>query len=166
GQCCAPANFNTSVQIVIAGHREAVQRAVDECKARGAKRAKMLNVSAPFHSALMMPAQERMSEPLNSAAFNRLRFPIINNVDAEIVTDPARSREALIRQISAPVRWTESVLKLFAEGVNTFIEVGPGKVLTGLVKTIAKETTHEVILHNVESTESLQTTISNFRAQG
>src|SRR5262249_24846192 len=126
---------------------------------------KMLNVSAPFHSALMMPAQEMMTEPLNSTVFNPLRFPIINNVDAEIVTDGARSREALIRQISAPVRWIESILKLFAEGVGAFIEVGPGKVLTGLVKTIAKETAQEVILLNVENTESLQTTISNLLAQ-
>ncbi|MDX2041755.1 MAG: ACP S-malonyltransferase [Acidobacteriota bacterium] len=159
GQACAPANFNSPSQIVIAGHKEAVERAVEECKARGAKRAMLLKVSAPFHSSLMMPAQEQMIEPLNTATFNDLSFPIVNNVDAAIVTDGAASREALIRQISAPVRWTDSVLQLLNEGVETFVEVGPGKVLCGLVKAIAKDAGKEVKLLNVEDKTSLQATL-------
>jgi [acyl-carrier-protein] S-malonyltransferase len=155
GQVCAPANFNSPAQIVIAGHKEAVERAVEECKARGARRAMMLKVSAPFHSALMAPAQEKMAEPLAAATFNDLSFPIVNNVDAAIVSDGARSRDALIRQISAPVRWTDSVTKLFEQGVDTFVEVGPGKVLIGLVKAIAKELGKEVNLLNVEDRASL-----------
>ena len=158
-QSCAPANFNTPGQIVIAGHKEAVERATEECKARGAKRAMMLKVSAPFHSALMMPAQEQMTEPLNSATFNDPAFPVINNVDSAVVTSGVVSREALIRQISAPVRWTTSVEKLLAEGVETFVEVGPGKVLCGLVKAIAKDAGKEVKLLNVEDSASLQSTV-------
>lgn len=159
GQSCAPANFNSPSQIVIAGHKEAVERATEECKARGAKRAMMLKVSAPFHSSLMMPAQEQMIEPLNATTFNDLSVPIINNVDATIVSSGATSREALIRQISAPVRWTDSVTKLLAEGVETFVEVGPGKVLCGLVKAIAKEAGKEVKLLNVEDSASLQAAV-------
>jgi [acyl-carrier-protein] S-malonyltransferase len=164
-QICAPANFNSHSQTVIAGHKEAVERAVEECKARGAKRALMLKVSAPFHSALMAPAQEKMIEPLNATTFNDLSFPIINNVDARIVTDGAQARDALIRQISAPVRWTESVIKMFDEGVDTFVEVGPGKVLIGLVKTIAKDAGKEVKLLNVEDQTSLQATIESLKPQ-
>lgn len=165
GQICAPANFNSPAQIVIAGHKEAVERAIVECKARGAKRAIMLKVSAPFHSALMMPAQEKMMEPLNAAAFNDLSFPIINNVDAAVVTSGSQSRDALIRQISAPVRWTDGVMKMFAEGVDAFVEVGPGKVLIGLVKAIAKDTGKEIKLLNVEDQASLQATIESLQSQ-
>lgn len=154
-QVCAPANFNSPTQIVIAGHHEAVERAIEECKARGAKRAKLLKVSAPFHSALMMPAQERMTEPLQATTFNDPSFPIVNNVEAAIVNDGAQSRAALIRQICAPVQWTASVLKMFEAGVETFVEVGPGKVLSGLVKSIAKETGKEIRLLNVEDEASL-----------
>ncbi len=159
GQVCAPANFNSPGQIVIAGHEPAVERAVEECKARGARRAMMLKVSAPFHSALMMPAQEKMAGPLAQTGFTNLSCPIVNNVDAAVVTDGAAARDALIRQISAPVRWTESVLRLFDEGVETLVEVGPGKVLTGLVRSIAKESGREVRLLNVEDRPSLQTTL-------
>lgn len=165
GQCCGPANFNSPTQIVIAGHKQAVERAVEECKTRGARRAMMLKVSAPFHSALMMPAQENMTEPLRAVAFHDLTVPIVNNVDAAVVTDAAQSRDALIRQIAGAVRWTDSVVKLFEEGVETFVEVGPGKVLIGLVKAIAKETGREVRLFNVENAESLQATISNLKSE-
>lgn len=159
GQICSPANFNAPTQTVIAGDKDAVERAAEECKARGAKRALLLKVSAPFHCALMMPAQEKMTAPLIEAAFQNLQTPIVNNVDAALVTDAAEARQALIRQISSPVRWTDSVAKLLAEGVDTFVEVGPGKVLQGLVKAIAKETGHEVRLFNVEDSASWQTTI-------
>lgn len=164
GQICAPANFNSPSQIVIAGHKEAVERAVEECKARGAKRAMMLKVSAPFHSALMRPAQEKMIEPLNAATFNDLSYPIINNVDAAIVTSGSQSRDALIRQIPAPVRWTDIVMRLFGEGVETFVEVGPGKVLIGLVKAMAKDAGKEVKLLNVEDQASLQATVETLQS--
>lgn len=164
-QVCAPANYNTPSQIVIAGHKEAVERAMEECKARGARRAMLLKVSAPFHSALMMPAQEKMTGPLISASFEAPSFPIVNNVDAAVVHDGARSREALIRQISGPVRWTDSILKMFDAGVSTFVEVGPGKVLSGLVKTIAKDAGREVTLLNVENTESLQSALAALQAR-
>jgi len=163
-QVCAPANFNSPEQIVIAGHQEAVERAVEECKARGARRAIMLKVSAPFHSALMRPAQEKMIEPLNAAHFNELSFPVVNNVDAAVVTGGTQSRDALVRQISAPVRWTESVIKMFAEGVETFVEIGPGKVLIGLVKAIAKDAGRDVKLLNVEDQASLQATVESLRS--
>jgi len=164
GQVWSPANFNSPEQIVIAGHKEAVERAIDECKARGAKRAVTLKVSAPFHSALMTPAQEKMIEPLNLTPFNDLSFPIVNNVDAMIATNGSISRGALIRQISAPVRWSESVTKMFEEGVQTFVEVGPGKVLIGLVKAIAKDAGEEVKLLNVEDQASLQATIESLQS--
>jgi [acyl-carrier-protein] S-malonyltransferase len=160
-QVCAPANFNSPEQVVIAGHKEAVERAVEECKARGARRTMMLKVSAPFHSALMRPAQEKMIEPLNAAAFKDLSVPIVNNADAAIVTGGSQSRDALIRQISAPVRWTESVTKMFDEGVEIFVEVGPGKVLIGLVKAIAKDAGKDVKLLNVEDQASLQATVES-----
>jgi [acyl-carrier-protein] S-malonyltransferase len=159
GQVCAPANFNSPEQVVIAGHKEAVERAIEECKARGAKRAMTLKVSAPFHSALMTPAQEKMIEPLNLTPFSDLSFPIVNNVGATVVTGGSQSRDALIRQVSAPVRWNESVMKMFAEGVETFIEVGPGKVLIGLVMAIAKDAGKDVKLLNVEDQASLQATV-------
>src|SRR5262247_704963 len=160
-QVCAPANFNSPEQIVIAGHKEAVERAVEECKARGARRAMMLKVSAPFHSALMRPAQEKMTELLNLAPFNDLSFPIVNNVDAAVVTGGSQSRDALIRQISAPVRWNESDMKMFEEGVETFVEVGPGKVLIGLIKTIARGVGKEVKLLNVEDQAILQAAVES-----
>jgi len=162
-QIAAPANFNSHAQTVIAGHKGAVEQAVEECKARGAKRAMMLKVSAPFHSSLMMPVQEKMAEPLTATTFNDLAYELVNNVDAAIETSGEYAREALIRQISAPVRWTDSVMRLFAEGVETFVEVGPGKVLTGLVKAIAKDAGKEVKLLNVEDQASLQATIEALR---
>jgi [acyl-carrier-protein] S-malonyltransferase len=149
-QICAPANFNTPSQTVIAGHKEAVERAIEECKARGAKRATMLKVSAPFHSALMMPAQEKMAGPLRATAFNDLSIPLINNVDAALVTGGSQAREALIRQISAPVRWTDIVLTMFDQDVDAFVEVGPGKILAGLVKSIAREKERAIRLLTVE----------------
>ncbi|HEV2668774.1 MAG TPA: ACP S-malonyltransferase [Blastocatellia bacterium] len=164
-QVCAPANFNSPEQTVIAGHKEAVERAVEECKARGARRAMMLKVSAPFHSALMAPAQEKMIEPLNAARFNDLSFPVVNNADAAVVTGGSQSRDALIRQISAPVRWTESVTKMFEGSAETFVEIGPGKVLIGLVKAIAKDAGRDVKLLNVEDQASLQATLESLRSQ-
>ncbi len=158
GQVCAPANFNTPTQIVIAGEAAAVERASEECKARGARRAMLLKVSAPFHCALMLPAQEQMQPLLAATTFNTLQFPLVNNVAAVLTSDGAQARAALVRQISSAVRWTDSITLLLGQGVTTFVEVGPGKVLTGLVKAIAKELGKEVVLLNVENSESLQAT--------
>ena len=161
GEVCSPANINSPGQVVIAGDAAAVERAMTLLKERGAKRTIKLNVSAPFHSALMRPAQEKMVEPLNAAHFSDLSSPIVNNIDAAVVTDGPQSRDALIRQISAPVRWTESVMKMFDEGVDTFVEIGPGKVLIGLVKAIAKDAGRDVKLLNVEDQASLQATLQH-----
>lgn len=136
---CSPANINSPNQIVIAGHATAVDRAIEILKARGAKRAIKLNVSAPFHSALMKPAQERLAADLFDVAFNDLRVPLVTNVDAERITKGAAARDALIRQVTAPVRWSESIELLVNDSIDAFVEVGPGKVLAGLMRQISRE---------------------------
>jgi [acyl-carrier-protein] S-malonyltransferase len=156
GQVCEPANFNSPVQVVIAGHREAIERATVECKARGARQTPILKVSAPFHSPLMKPAQEAMAGPLAATSFHDLAIPLVNNVDAAVVTSGETARTGLLRQIAAPVRWTDAVRHLLAEGVTTFVEVGPGKVLIGLVKSIAREAGVEVTLVHAEDEAGLQ----------
>ena len=138
GEVCSPANINSPNQIVIAGNSAAVDRAVALLKERFSKRAIKLNVSAPFHCALMMPAQERLAAELEKLEFNDLRLPLITNVDAQRITRGEEARAALIRQVSSPVRWLESVQLLIQEGTRTFVEVGPGKVLTGLVRQIER----------------------------
>jgi len=136
GQVCAPANFNSPQQIVISGHAEAVERALALARERGARRAVRLPVSAPFHCALMQPAEDRLADDLARVAFADLAIPLVNNVDAAIITSGEAARDGLRRQVSRPVRWEESVRRLLAEGVTTFIEVGPGRVLSGLIRTI------------------------------
>jgi [acyl-carrier-protein] S-malonyltransferase len=136
GKVCSPANINSPGQIVIAGNSDAVDRALIIAKELGAKRAIKLNVSAPFHCALMLPAQRRLEADLNQVEFSDLLIPIVNNVDADEVTLGSEARDALVRQVSSPVRWLESVEKLISSGVDTFIEVGPGKVLSGLIRQI------------------------------
>jgi [acyl-carrier-protein] S-malonyltransferase len=136
GKVCSPANINSPGQIVIAGNSDAVDRALIIAKELGAKRAIKLNVSAPFHCALMLPAQERLEADLNQVEFSDLLIPLVNNVDADEVTLGFEARDALVRQVSSPVRWLESVEKLISSGVDTFIEVGPGKVLSGLIRQI------------------------------
>jgi [acyl-carrier-protein] S-malonyltransferase len=131
-----PANFNTPDQTVIAGHSAAVQRASEACRARGAKRVLPLPVSAPFHCALMGPARERMRPLLEAAEFRDPAIPVVTNVDAQACTRGALLRDALIRQIDSPVRWVESVRRLYAEGADRALEVGPGNVLAGLVRRI------------------------------
>jgi [acyl-carrier-protein] S-malonyltransferase len=136
GQIVSAANLNSPDQIVIAGNAEAVKRAMDLAKAAGAKRVVPLQVSAPFHCALMKPAQERLKVDLDAAAFHDLQVPLINNWQAaEVHTAPA-AREGLYQQVPNPVRWADSVRYLGAQGVERFIEVGPGTVLAGLVRTI------------------------------
>jgi [acyl-carrier-protein] S-malonyltransferase len=142
GEVVSPANLNSPGQVVIAGHRAAVQRAVELAKARGAKRAVMLNVSAPFHCALMQPAADRLARDLSGLDIRNLRMPLVNNVDAQVVPpgdSAAAVHDGLKRQVTAPVRWEESMRKLLAEGVALFIEVGPGKVLSGLMRQIDRQ---------------------------
>lgn len=139
GDVVSPANLNSPGQIVIAGHAGAVMRAVEIAKARGAKRAILLNVSAPFHCALMKPAQDRLSRDLDGIEIADLGVPLANNVDAQEVRTGAAARDGLKRQVTAPVRWEQSVRLLESAGVSLFIEVGPGKVLSGLVRQIDRQ---------------------------
>ncbi len=130
-------NLNAPEQTVIAGHAVAVQRAADLCKAKGAKRAMLLPVSAPFHCALMRPAAEKLGQRLASVAIHAPQIPLLNNVDVAIVSDPAQIKDALVRQAAAPVRWVETMQAMAAQGVTHVYECGPGKVLAGLVKRCA-----------------------------
>lgn len=139
GEVCTVANLNGPAQTVIAGHKGAVDRAVALARERGARKATLLAVSAPFHSPLMRPAREGMEGPLAEVEFRDPSIPVVSNVDAASVTTGAAARDALVRQIDSPVRWVESVLWMEEEaGVETFVEVGPGTVLTGLTRRIAK----------------------------
>lgn len=160
GQVCSPANFNSASQVVIAGNADAVDRAIDLVKERGARKAIKLNVSAPFHCALMMPAQEKLKENLARIEFQNLEFPIVENVTAEINSDGARVAAALEQQVSAPVKWFQSIEKLRGENVDTFIEVGAGKVLSGLIKQISRDAK----ILNVENLESLKQTKLSFES--
>lgn len=137
GQVVEPVNFNANGQTVIAGHKEAVERAMDACKARGAKMAKALPVSAPFHSSLIRPAADKLASRLAELNFKEPQIPVVNNVDVAIETDPARIKDALIRQAFNPVRWVETIQKMAVLGVLTVVECGPGKVLAGLTKRCA-----------------------------
>jgi [acyl-carrier-protein] S-malonyltransferase len=136
GQVVSAANLNAPGQVVIAGHREAVARAGERCKTHGARRVLPLPVSAPFHCALMKPAEARLAPELRALAWSRPNVPIVANVDAEPKRDPESGVEALIRQVSAPVRWEDVVRRLASEGVSTYVEVGPGSVLSGLIRKI------------------------------
>src|SRR3989440_8925243 len=138
GETCSLANINSPNQIVIAGSARAVDRAIAILKERWNKRAIKLPVSAPFHCALMKPAQERLAVELEKIEFNDLRLPLITNVDAAAIRRGIDARDALVRQVSSPVRWLESAQLLIQEGVETFVEVGPGKVLCGLVRQIER----------------------------
>jgi [acyl-carrier-protein] S-malonyltransferase len=155
GQIVAPANLNSPEQTVISGHAEAVKRAVEMASAGGAKRAVMLVVSAPFHSALMLPAAQRLEVDLRATASHKLNVPLVTNADAEITSDGDEARESLIRQVTLPVRWEESIRELVEQGVNTFVEVGPGRVLTGLLRQIDRS----VHVFNVEDEKSLHSTL-------
>ena len=139
GQVCSAANINSSSQVVIAGDSAAIDRAIVLFKERGAKRAMKLNVSAPFHCALMDPARDRLAADLQGIQFEDLTTPLVTNADAKVVTVGAKARDALVRQVSQPVRWLESVEFLISEGVQSFVEIGPGKVLSGLVRQIDRD---------------------------
>lgn len=137
GEVVQAVNFNSPEQTVIAGHKVAVERAAEACKAGGAKRAVMLPVSAPFHSALMQPAAERLQTALAGLDFKAPVIPVVNNVDVAVVTDPAGIKAALVRQAAAPVRWVETMRAMQAAGITHVFECGPGKVLAGLTKRCA-----------------------------
>ena len=152
-QVCSIANFNSPNQAVIAGSTEAVDRAIELLNGV-AKRVIKLKVSAPFHCALMKPAQDRLAADLERLNFNKPTVPVVTNVDVRPTTDPGELRDALVRQVSAPVRWLESMQLLIQQGVDTFVEVGPGKVLSGLTRQISRD----VKTLNVEDAASLETT--------
>ena len=146
---------------MISGDADAVKRAVELASAGGAKRAVMLAVSAPFHSSLMLPAQLHLEKELRKTTFHNLHVPLVTNVDADIVSNGEEARESLIRQVSLPVRWEESIRLLIEQGVNTFVEVGPGRVLTGLLRQIDRS----IHAFNVEDEKSLNTTLDKLAAR-
>lgn len=152
GASAEPANLNSPDQTVISGATAAVERAVVLAKERGAKRAILLQVSAPFHCSLMQPAQDALAPILDQIPFLSAKVPVVVNVDAALVKDPTVLREALVRQVTGAVRWTESMQLLIAEGVTTFVEVGPGKVLAGLLRQIDRSQK----CHQVEDPMSLE----------
>ncbi|KXK05988.1 MAG: ACP S-malonyltransferase [Acidobacteria bacterium OLB17] len=156
GQVCSPANINSPSQIVIAGNTEAVDRACEIAKAKGAKRAIKLNVSAPFHCDLMRPAQERLKDDLGRIGYAALAFPVVHNIDAEPNTDAGVVAAKLEGQVSSSVKWLQTIRRLSQEGVGKFVEIGPGKVLTGLVRQIEKDATYS----NIENTQSLRENLS------
>jgi [acyl-carrier-protein] S-malonyltransferase len=156
GEIVAPANYNSPGQVVIAGHAGAVDRAIALSKEQGAKRALLLPVSAPFHCALMQPAGERLQGVLDAVSVHPLRIPVVTNVEAAPNHDAGRIKDLLVKQVSAPVRWDASVEAMAAMGVERFIEIGPGKVLAGLIKRIAKGS----VVQNVEDSSGIQTLVS------
>jgi [acyl-carrier-protein] S-malonyltransferase len=156
GQVVSPANLNSPGQIVIAGNREAVERAVIIAKEAGAKRAILLQVSAPFHCGLLKPAEDRLAVDLDRCSFTDLRYSLVTNVDAAVIRTGAEARSALKRQVSRPVRWQESIQRLIDEGVRTFVEVGPGKVLLGLIRSIDRSVT----MLNAEDEKSVENVLS------
>ncbi len=159
GRVVTPANINAPGQVVIAGHADAVARGGELTKARGAKRVIALNVSAPFHSPLMKPAQERLAPELRALSASDPAIPVVANVDAEPKRRAADSIEALVQQVSAPVRWEAVVRRLLAEGVRTFVELGPGTVLAGLVKKIDRG----VMVVSIEDADGLAAALPALR---
>jgi len=158
GGVCQPANINSPDQIVISGSKAAVERAAELAKHYGAKRAIMLPVSAPFHSALMQPAQDRLAPDLKALNFHTMSMPVVANVDTHAVSDPQAARDALIRQVTGAVRWEECMRVLIARGIEMFIEVGPGKVLCGLMRQIDRSKS----CFNVEDEASMQKVVNHF----
>lgn len=146
GDVVEAVNFNAPAQVVIAGHKAAIERACEIAKAKGAKRALVLAVSAPFHSSLLKPASDRLREYMAGVAFSAPQIPLINNVDVTIVSDVDSIKDALVRQAANPVRWVESVQKMASEGITDVVECGPGKVLAGLTKRINGELTGHAIV--------------------
>ncbi|MDR3764458.1 MAG: ACP S-malonyltransferase [Acidobacteriota bacterium] len=160
GETCEPANINSPGQVVISGSKACVEKAAELCKQKGAKRAVMLPVSAPFHCSLMQPAQDRLAEDLRGLNFLTPKVPVMCNVEAVPVTDGDKARETLVRQVTGAVQWESSMRALVALGVNRFVEAGPGAVLTGLLRQIDK--TQSCV--NVENEASLQKCKAQFES--
>jgi [acyl-carrier-protein] S-malonyltransferase len=156
GEVVEPVNFNAPAQVVIAGHKAAVERACEAAKARGAKRALVLPVSAPFHSSLLQPASLRLKEYLEKIPFSAPTIPLINNVDVATASDPAAIKDALVRQAASPVRWVETVKAMAAEGITHVVECGPGKVLAGLTKRIDGALSGEAIVDAASLEKTLE----------
>jgi [acyl-carrier-protein] S-malonyltransferase len=160
GEVCSPANVNSPEQIVISGNTAAVERGAKLADQRGAKRAKLLPVSAPFHCSLMKPAQDRLEEDLNILNMNKPVYPVACNVEASLVSDEQRARATLVSQVTGSVKWEQCMRLLIAEGVQTFVEIGPGKVLCGLMGQIDRSRS----CLNVGDETSLTKTLEQFAA--
>lgn len=154
------ANYNCPGQIVITGEKEAVETAAMKLKEAGAKRTVMLNVSGPFHSSMLLPAGEKLSEELSNVSMKELEVPYITNVTAEKVEDIAKTKELLTKQVSASVRWMQSMETLLADGVDTFVEIGPGKTLAGFMKKINRE----AVVYNISKWEDVDEVLAKIRA--
>ncbi len=157
GEVVEPANFNSPTQIVIAGHNTALARACDIAKAKGAKRALMLPVSAPFHSSLLQPASVRLAEYMSKLNFSAPKIPLINNVDVAILSNPEEIKNALVRQVASSVRWVETIEKMAGMGITHVVECGPGKVLAGLSKRIDSSLTGDAIVDQASLDKVLET---------
>lgn len=157
GEVVEPANFNAPAQLVIAGHKGALERACEAAKAKGAKRAIMLPVSAPFHSSLLSPASERLKEYMASLTFSAPEIPLINNVDVAVLNDPEAIKDALVRQVANSVRWVETIKKMASMGITHVVECGPGKVLAGLCRRIDGSVTGEAIVDQASLENVLET---------
>ena len=160
GQVVSPANFNSSTQTVIAGHAAAVDRALNLAREQGVRRAVLLMVSAPFHCALMKPAEEKLAPDLLATDFRPLQVPLVNNVDARLLRNPEEAREGLRRQVTAPVEWAGAMQQLIKAGVTQFVEVGPGKVLTGLLRQIDRA----VMCHPTQNSSEVGEIVRNLGA--
>ena len=158
GEVCSPANINSPEQIVISGNTAAVERGAKLAKERGAKLAKLLPVSAPFHCSLMKPAQDRLEADLNALRMQRPVYPLVCNLEASLVNDEQRARTTLVGQVTGSVKWEQSMRLLIAEGVETFVEIGPGKVLSGLMRQIDRSKT----CVNIGDDASLKKTLEQF----
>jgi [acyl-carrier-protein] S-malonyltransferase len=156
GEVCDPANINSPEQIVISGNTAAVERATKMADERGAKRAKLLPVSAPFHCSLMKPAQDRLESDLNTLKLQKPVYPVACNVDADLVMDDLRARDTLVRQVTGSVKWDPCIRLLIAQGVQKFIEVGPGKVLCGLMRQIDRSKTCLNVSDDASLTKTLE----------
>ena len=156
GEVCAPANINSPEQIVISGNTAAVERGTKLADERGAKRAKILPVSAPFHCALMKPAQDRLEADLNNLKMRKPVYPVVCNVEASLVSDELRARETLVAQVTGAVKWEQSMRLLIASGTETFVEIGPGKVLCGLMRQIDRSKTCLNVADDASLAKALQ----------
>ena len=161
GSVVEPVNFNCPGQIVIAGNIKEVEAAAELCRKNGAKRAMMLSVSAPFHSSLMRGAGEKLDKSLEEISFYEMKIPVVSNVTAEYIENAAEVRESLVRQVSTSVKWEQCVHTMIKKGIDTFIEIGPGKTLAGFIKKISKDVT----VYSVNDVESLEAVLNTLHSQ-